>query len=801
MKKCNLLLFLLLLALPLLAQVVQQGKVRELSSNNRPVPGVQIIFTDAGSEVSDGEGNFRLVFQDKKPGQLIFMEKIYKKGFELVNGKDFEFVKISNTNQLRVDVILAVEGTVDAAKKVYYEVSDKALHANFNREKRALQKRLQEAQLSQGEYEEKFIALQQEFNSQKKSLDVLAEKFARLNFDDVEPYDKEALKLFQAGEVKQAIEVLESSDPALRTQQILQEDKRLALAQTEVDDQKAANEIERKKHITRVSLLADMYKLIFAPLQVSAQYEQLVALDSLNPNILIQYADYLMANLRHFAEAKNYYERALQVARFGHDSSHAYIKLGLIALVRNDFDLAEKNYLKSLSIAQGLQFSGKELPLDMAGGAMNALGFLNMQRDSTVLAERYLLDALELRNSLIKIDKKIHGAYYLENLSHLARLYQRKKDMDKQQQYWRTYFAFAKEMDKDSLGDFLVPSHLPFSENMALQEQLQHSETYLVAMALIQAGRQEMDLDHAQALLRVGFSKLTLEAEKQPIVYLPLLADELDNAGELLRGKFPRNPQTAIGLLEQAIEARKKLTIPGDVFNSMQLAETSTNLASLYRQIDQPQQAIRLHEEALFLLQQISDHPSKNVKAIKASIQSNLAKVYQDLDQGQKAQEVLGKAIGHYRMLVADNPNIYEVHLIEALTINGNILVDFGQYDQAEKVYYEALEIAKKQAANNALIFDPMVCTVGFYMLLMKKEQLYSTGDHTFKNESMALLAELEPKLTGMWTMLSHGRTIKRSIQELKRSFEVINGLTFPYLKVINEVKFLEKKIKFLLNQ
>ncbi len=58
-----------------------------------------------------------LLLQNKKPGDLIFMERIYKRGFELVNEKDFEITKISNTDRLGVDVILAPLGTVEAAKK------------------------------------------------------------------------------------------------------------------------------------------------------------------------------------------------------------------------------------------------------------------------------------------------------------------------------------------------------------------------------------------------------------------------------------------------------------------------------------------------------------------------------------------------------------------------------------------------------------------------------------------------------------------------------------------------------------
>ncbi|MCB0642349.1 MAG: hypothetical protein KDC44_11950, partial [Phaeodactylibacter sp.] len=129
-------LFLFLVA-ALMAQV-QSGLVRRLNSNKSPIPGVYIKFEDAKGDISDTQGKFVLRFEGKKPGQLLFKKEIFKDGYELVNEKDFELIKLSDTDQLGVDVILAEAGTVDAAKKEYYNVSEEALLAGFNREKKEL---------------------------------------------------------------------------------------------------------------------------------------------------------------------------------------------------------------------------------------------------------------------------------------------------------------------------------------------------------------------------------------------------------------------------------------------------------------------------------------------------------------------------------------------------------------------------------------------------------------------------------------------------------------------------------------
>ena len=281
------------------AQLIQNGQVRELNSNKKPISGAQVIFTDARAEVSDGAGKFRLRFQAKKPGDLIFKEKIYKKGYELVNEKDFEIVKISRTDQLGVDIILALAGTVDAAKKEYYDVSDEALMAGFNREKKVLRTALQKAKIGQQEYLNQLTALQKEYDRQKESLDALAEKFARVNFDDVEPFYEQALKLFKEGKIDEAIAVLESADPTRRTEQIIQEEKRIARAQAELDSQKVALQREKKKQIAAVRLLADMYSLKFDPVKAENQYDQLVRLDSTDFEILWDAANFYREHHRY----------------------------------------------------------------------------------------------------------------------------------------------------------------------------------------------------------------------------------------------------------------------------------------------------------------------------------------------------------------------------------------------------------------------------------------------------------------------------------------------------------------------
>ena len=96
---------------------VQNGIIREQNSQKKPISDAQIIFFDAVPSTSEQSGKFRLVFSGKKAGDLIFYKEITKKGYEIVNQKELEVLKISNTENMSKDIILAKTGVFDAAKK------------------------------------------------------------------------------------------------------------------------------------------------------------------------------------------------------------------------------------------------------------------------------------------------------------------------------------------------------------------------------------------------------------------------------------------------------------------------------------------------------------------------------------------------------------------------------------------------------------------------------------------------------------------------------------------------------------
>ena len=307
MKNICISIILALTTVSLFAQtaLIQSGLVREQNSGKKPVADVQIIFSQAAPATSDQAGKFRLVFAGKKAGDLAFMTEIAKKGYELVNYKDLEHVKLSNSDQLGTDIIVAKAGVLEAAKKDYYAISDKALKAGFEKQKAILRGALDKARLSEKQYQDQFEALQKQYENQRKELDNLSEKFAKVNFDDVSALFQEALQLFKDGQIDAAIKKLEGADLNKQTAKIIKEENSIADDEKALAERKKVLQKTKKEQIETIQLLAQMYVTNLDVDKAETQYDQLLLLDSTNLDILRGCADFYRENHR--------YEKALRL--------------------------------------------------------------------------------------------------------------------------------------------------------------------------------------------------------------------------------------------------------------------------------------------------------------------------------------------------------------------------------------------------------------------------------------------------------------------------------------------------------
>lgn len=191
------------------AQTTQKGVVKEFNSGGSPVAGVQIAAMGAAATDSDGDGRFVLEFSSMSPGTLISLPEIYKKGYEVVNADAFNGWILSEKKDM--NIVLAKAGVIEEARNRYYEVAV----ANYSRKQSELVGQLNQM-YRQGEIDasqrrdklEELSAQSQEFMSR---LDEYADKFARINPDDVSELEKKVIGLVSEGKIDEAIQLYDGS--------------------------------------------------------------------------------------------------------------------------------------------------------------------------------------------------------------------------------------------------------------------------------------------------------------------------------------------------------------------------------------------------------------------------------------------------------------------------------------------------------------------------------------------------------------------------------------------------------------
>jgi hypothetical protein len=201
---------LFLFPFALYAQTMVKGLVTEQNSGNKPVTGVQIKALGASPEISDNNGLFQLAFTAKKIGDQIIVAEISKKGYEVVNKDMVNNWMISGDPDRKTKIIMCPEGSIAQNTLKYYNISLAELTKGYEERIKKLQCKKDSAMIDAGVFGEKAKTLSQQFLSQQKQLEELADKFAHENFDDCSGIHKQAFEVFKAGKVDEAIRILET---------------------------------------------------------------------------------------------------------------------------------------------------------------------------------------------------------------------------------------------------------------------------------------------------------------------------------------------------------------------------------------------------------------------------------------------------------------------------------------------------------------------------------------------------------------------------------------------------------------
>lgn len=211
----------LLISVSLSAQVSQKGNVRIFNSQHTPLPGVQLMASGAPATDTDNNGEFCFHFLNHKAGTAISSPQAYKKGYEVVNSDMLNGWILSEKRSL--DIVMAPEGTIEEQKNHYYAIAIAHFSKLRNKTVQEINHLYAQQKITQAERAQRLKELAEENHTFMNMLDKYAEKFARINPDDITQIEKQVLKLVEDGKLTEAIELYNNSGLIVQARQKLQQ--------------------------------------------------------------------------------------------------------------------------------------------------------------------------------------------------------------------------------------------------------------------------------------------------------------------------------------------------------------------------------------------------------------------------------------------------------------------------------------------------------------------------------------------------------------------------------------------------
>jgi tetratricopeptide (TPR) repeat protein len=330
------------------AQVKVRGIVTEANTDptvksvKKPLAGVQIQAMGAvAPEVTDSSGYFTLVFQGKKPGDLIRVLFVQKSGYEVFNSDILDNWKVSNDPNWIEKIKMCPAGTIDRLKAHNFESLNNTLLAQYEKQKEDLKK----LKISDADLNEKYRSLDEKFQSQHKQLAEYVERFVHIDFDEVSNLYRKAYSQFLKGNLDSVAVILKKVDFESRVKKIPGEQSNI---------QNAIKE-DMKEDIEALKILAQTYVMKFDYGKATPLYEQLVMLDS--TNLVMGHMEEVYGNLarcyllnKQYTKSDSSAHAAIEIARKNNieESQYnwVYINLAPSLLFQGKFEEAKKIYLE-----------------------------------------------------------------------------------------------------------------------------------------------------------------------------------------------------------------------------------------------------------------------------------------------------------------------------------------------------------------------------------------------------------------------------------------------------------------------
>jgi len=394
------------------AQVRQVGKVVEINSNGKAISGasIEVISSDdVQPAVSDNNGVFILNFSKKKKGDIAYNLRVYKSGYEVVNSQVINSgVVLTDCDTLKI--VLANPAKLAEARANYYQIFDNYHVGLYKKQADELKNKLQINELALGDYETRLVAAEKELQDVTSKISDYADRFARINKDDMDSVSRIAFAALDRGDVEGALSVYSTFNSYDRiSQKIMQRDDANASIKALIPGM--LDEIEVRRMVGGVE---NRHK-------IGEMYVKILEADSLGNVMIVHDA------VRFFCDEVDV-EKVMKYGRMAERNfgshilqSYIFMYMGRMAAHVNDLENARIYLGKAIAVAD----EARALGIDdsyfdvMINYPMHELGVMYYENCEYDKSEQTIRKTLKIRKRLAEADEKFTGEY-ANSLSGLA---------------------------------------------------------------------------------------------------------------------------------------------------------------------------------------------------------------------------------------------------------------------------------------------------------------------------------------------------------------------------------------------
>lgn len=328
---------------------VQQGRVRSAGTpeqKGQPLEGVTVqMHGEYNPVISDSNGSFAVLMFDKRNGDPISIDNIFKIGYELLDD-GFLSSNYAFSSKVPIEVVMKSRSAIAAEQAMIEQRAYANAEKVYNRRIAQLDSALAASRITSERRREELLKAQEQYNAFASLVSVMSGRYARIDYDRLEDSEKEISKCIAEGNLIKADSLINlKGNINFRVQECKANFTEIREAEEQLH--RATRQFERKKEEfikLKNNLAEDLYgkyAIFLSRFQLDSACHYILEraeLDTTDISNQIQTAAFLSKYSIDYERSDKYIQRAIRQIESQHDVD--YPKLAAC------FHLKGKNYEK-----------------------------------------------------------------------------------------------------------------------------------------------------------------------------------------------------------------------------------------------------------------------------------------------------------------------------------------------------------------------------------------------------------------------------------------------------------------------